>query len=88
MTQQHTALIALLLVLAQQLRQLIAAAVVPASKPGPRVAIAAGDRILTPWLTVMHSRLDGMPLVEVQLRRAGDELKGVKARVSSSASTH
>lgn len=43
---------------------------------------AAGDRVLTPWLTVLGKGLDGMPLVEVQLRRAGDELKGVKARVS------
>jgi hypothetical protein len=41
----------------------------------------AGDRILTPWLTVLGRGLDGMPLVEVQLRRAGDELKGVRARV-------
>eukprot|EP00879_Flechtneria_rotunda_P011686 GHRR01012207.1.p1 GENE.GHRR01012207.1~~GHRR01012207.1.p1 ORF type:complete len:208 (+),score=60.05 GHRR01012207.1:512-1135(+) len=40
-----------------------------------------GDRILTPWLTVLGPRIEGMPLVEVQLRRAGDELKGVKARV-------
>lgn len=36
---------------------------------------------MTPWLTVLGRGLDGMPLVEVQLRRAGDELKGVRARV-------
>jgi hypothetical protein len=47
-----------------------------------RRAVVAGDRILTPWLTVLGRGLDGgMPLVEVQLRRAGDELKGVRARV-------
>lgn len=43
-----------------------------------------GDRILTPWLTVMGKGLDGMPLIEVQLRRAGDELTGVRAWVSES----
>lgn len=40
-----------------------------------------GDRVLTPWLTVMGKHVDGMPLVEVTLRRAGDELKGAAARV-------
>lgn len=40
-----------------------------------------GDRILTPWLTIIGKNVDGMPLLEVQLRRAGDELTGVKARV-------
>jgi hypothetical protein len=46
---------------------------------------AAGDRVLTPWLTVLGKSVEGMPLLEVQLRRAGDELKGVKAWVSSSS---
>jgi hypothetical protein len=38
---------------------------------------------LTPWLTVLGKNVEGMPLLEVTLRRAGDELKGVKAWVSS-----
>lgn len=37
---------------------------------------------MTPWLTVMGKGLDGMPLIEMQLRRAGDELTGVRAWVS------
>eukprot|EP00882_Tetradesmus_deserticola_P023038 GHRQ01025069.1.p1 GENE.GHRQ01025069.1~~GHRQ01025069.1.p1 ORF type:complete len:177 (+),score=75.72 GHRQ01025069.1:623-1153(+) len=40
-----------------------------------------GDRVLTPWLAVLGKNVEGMPLLEVQLRRAGDELKGVKAWV-------
>ncbi|WIA28912.1 hypothetical protein OEZ86_011436 [Tetradesmus obliquus] len=40
-----------------------------------------GDRVLTPWLTVLGKGVEGMPLLEVQLRRAGDELKGAKAWV-------
>lgn len=51
------------------------------SGSGQHCCCVAGDRILTPWLTVLGRGLDGMPLVEVQLRRAGDELKGVRARV-------
>lgn len=48
----------------------------------PPLLYFAGDRILTPWLTVIGRGVDsGMPLVEVQLRRAGDELKGVRAQV-------
>jgi hypothetical protein len=39
--------------------------------------------VLTPWLTVLGKNVEGMPLLEVQLRRAGDELKGAKAWVSS-----
>jgi hypothetical protein len=43
--------------------------------------------VLTPWLTVLGKNVEGMPLLEVTLRRAGDELKGVKAWVSSSRHT-
>eukprot|EP00878_Enallax_costatus_P028335 GHUV01030598.1.p1 GENE.GHUV01030598.1~~GHUV01030598.1.p1 ORF type:complete len:223 (+),score=25.62 GHUV01030598.1:877-1545(+) len=62
----------------------------PISKPGSegeevndyRIQLSFdGDRILTPWLTVIGKNVEGMPLLEVQLRRAGDELTGVKARV-------
>jgi hypothetical protein len=42
---------------------------------------ATGDRVLTPWLTVISRSLDGMPLVDVRLRRVGDELTGVAATV-------
>lgn len=42
----------------------------------------SGDRLLTPWLTVLGKNVEGMPLVEVLLRKAGDELRGVRARVS------
>ena len=49
--------------------------------PSLTACCCAGDRILTPWLTVIGKGLDGMPLVEVQLKRAGDELQGVRARV-------
>lgn len=47
----------------------------------PAAVAAAGDRVLTPWLTVIGRHVDGMPLVEVTLRRAGDELTGAHARV-------
>jgi hypothetical protein len=46
-----------------------------------RILTRKGDRILTPWLTVLGRGVDGMPLVDMQLRRAGDELRGVKAQV-------
>jgi hypothetical protein len=42
---------------------------------------AVGERIVTPWLTVIGRNVEGMPLVDVRLRRAGDELQGVRARV-------
>eukprot|EP00775_Hariotina_reticulata_P005645 gene5645-5884_t len=61
----------------------------PINKPGTeseevtdyRIQLAFdGDRILTPWLTVLGKNVEGMPLVEVELRKAGDELRGVRAR--------
>ncbi|KAF8072793.1 COV1 [Scenedesmus sp. PABB004] len=62
----------------------------PINKPGSEVDAITdyriqlsfdGDRILTPWLTVIGRGVEGMPLLDVELRRAGDELQGAKARV-------
>ena len=41
----------------------------------------SGDRILTPWVKVMEGGSLQVPVLEVELRRAGDELLGVKAKV-------
>jgi len=40
-----------------------------------------GDRLVTPWIPVIGGRVMGMPLVRVELRRVGGELKGVRAEV-------
>ncbi|KAI8477189.1 MAG: hypothetical protein J3K34DRAFT_515867 [Monoraphidium minutum] len=40
-----------------------------------------GDRLVTPWIQVMGGKVLGMPLVVVQLRRVGGELKGARVEV-------
>lgn len=36
---------------------------------------------MTPWIQVMGGKVMGMPLVRVELRRVGGELKGVRVEV-------
>lgn len=43
-------------------------------------AICAGDRHVTPWLTIMGKSAPAVPVVEVLLRRAGDEVGGRPGR--------
>ena len=46
----------------------------------------SGDRLVTPWLTVFDTKkLRKIPFLDVELRRAGEELLGVSAKVRKSA---
>jgi len=40
-----------------------------------------GDRHVTPWLTIIGKYAPTVPILEVELRRSGDELLGVNAKV-------
>ncbi|GBF98857.1 hypothetical protein Rsub_11461 [Raphidocelis subcapitata] len=40
-----------------------------------------GDRVVSPWVTVIGGRVAGMPLVRVELSRVGGELRGARVEV-------
>lgn len=41
-----------------------------------------GDRFLTPWMPIIGKRAPKIPFLDVELRRSGTELLGVRAKVS------
>jgi hypothetical protein len=45
------------------------------------VSCFADDRLFTPWIKVVGPGASKVPVVEVHLRRAGEELLGVSAQV-------
>ena len=40
-----------------------------------------GDRVVTPWIPVIGARVMGLPLVRVELRSVGGEVKGARVEV-------
>ena len=44
-------------------------------------ALAAGERYMTAWLTLIGKGAPEVPVLDVELRRSGDELMGVTAKV-------
>ena len=54
----------------------------------PHASHLSGDRLVTPWLTVFDTKkLRKIPFLDVELRRAGEELLGVSAKVRKSVGT-
>jgi hypothetical protein len=51
-------------------------------------SLPSGDRYVTPWIKLIGSGCPSVPILDILLTKAGDELLGVKASVSAASTAY